>query len=60
MKEQQSQDKSNPAFKSVPIVRLDSGAVRIPIEFIENMTVPRGNGKPLRISVKNGSFWAWR
>ena len=47
-------------FKSIPIVRLDSGAVRIPVEFTENLTVTQKEGRVLRICVRNGAFAAWR
>lgn len=50
------------AFKRVTIVRLDSRAVRIPVEFTEGALTPKtSSGKrTLQIQMKDGSFWAWR
>ena len=60
MKKLQQYADSSSNFMSIPIVRLDSGAVRIPVEFIDSITPPQKNQKALRITIKNETFWAWR
>ncbi len=57
---QQHADQHNTNFNSVPVVRLDSGAIRIPVELIDSVIVPSGKKTTLRITVKKGSYWAWR
>jgi len=60
MKKLQHYADSSSNFMSIPIVRLDSGAVRIPVEFMEKLTPKHKNQKALRIMIKNETFWAWR
>ena len=64
MKSQQQQSTmvALQTFKTIPVVRLDSGAVRIPVEFLDALEVPRNKrGQILRITVSRpGSFCAWR
>lgn len=47
-------------FRSVPVVRLDSGAVKIPVELVENISGIGEGRRVLRITMTNGSFCAWR
>lgn len=62
MKQQQSTMVALQTFRQVPIVRLDSGAVRIPVEFLDDLNIPRSkSGKIVQITVQErGSFCAWR
>lgn len=57
---QQHVEMQSVAFNSIPVVRLDSGAIRIPVELIDNLSVPPRKKNTLRITVKKGSCWAWR
>jgi hypothetical protein len=60
MKNFQQQEHRHNSFKNVPVVRLDSGAVRIPVELIDNIAVPKNTKRVLRITVTSNSFCAWR
>lgn len=48
------------SFDYIPVVRLDSGAVRVPVELIEDIAVPRSKKRVLRITYTTDSFCAWR
>ncbi len=57
---QQFSDQYEGYFTSVPVVQVDSGVVKIPVELVDRFVYPQSRQRVLQVTVKKHGFWAWR